>query len=439
MINKIKKFILVLGDVLVLYVSLYLALFLRYAGNFEIELWQEHLLPFTVVYLIWIFIFYLAGLYSPQIAQNNYKFYSTTLKAISISAFVAIGIFYITFVIAPKTVLVINILIFLALFVLWRQLYNNIVKSTLIKNVLFLGESKEAKELADILNSNPQFGYKVKNITNDTKEIDLADFIKKESIHIVVHAKEATREENFSGVLYFLIPLGITVYDLPRFYADVTKKVPVSIIGRTWFLENLLEVEKGVYETLKRMFDVVFAIILGVIALPFFPFIILAISISSKGEAFYTQTRLGKNEKIIKILKFRTMVREAEKHGVQWTKDRDERVTKVGNFLRRMRIDELPQLWNVVRGDLSFIGPRPERPEFTKTLEEQIPHYQIRHLIRPGLTGWAQINQPLGNASVKDSTEKLQYDLYYVKNRSLVLDLDILAKTIMIVLKREGH
>ncbi|MBI3671806.1 sugar transferase [Candidatus Azambacteria bacterium] len=441
MLTKAKKIILIFGDLLILYISLYLTLLLRYGSSFDSFIWQDHFLPFTIVYTVWIFIFYLAGLYNQNIAKNNYKFYSILLKAVAVGAFAAIGIFYLTtsFLISPKTNLAIDIGIFLILFALWRQAYNRIIRSSALTNrILFIGENAEVNSMIKILNENPQLGYKILGVLSGSEE-NIKNIIEKEKVNVVVHAKDAKSEQNLAGLLYSLLPLGITVYDLPKFYSEITRKIPVSIIGRTWFLENLLEVEKGIYEITKRGSDILFAFILGIITLPFFPFIIIAINLNSKGGAFYTQTRVGKNGKIFKLLKFRTMVEDAEKQGAQWTKENDSRITKIGNILRKTRIDELPQLWNVIKGDISFIGPRPERPEFVATLEKEIPHYQIRHLVRPGLTGWAQINQPLGSASVKDSTEKLQYDLYYIKNRSLVLDLDILAKTIMVVLKREGH
>ncbi len=442
MTEKIKKNILILTDIIILYTSLYLTLILRYGKDFNLEILKEHLFPFSIIYLIWIFIFYLFRLYDPHITKNNYTFYSTLSNALLFSTFIAIAIFYLypNFSITPKTNMAINIVIFFVLFALWRQIYNKLISSkALLKNILFIGANKDAQELILILKTNPQLGYSVFETQSTSKE-ELEKIIKNKKINIIVHSKEPkTEESDLAGTLYSLLPLGITVYDLPKFYSEITKKIPVSIIGRTWFLENLLESEKGAYEIIKRILDFSLAILLSIITLPFFPIIMLIIFLEDKGNPFYTQTRMGKNGKIFKLLKFRTMIKDAEKFGAQWTKDGDLRITKIGNFLRKTRIDELPQLYNVFKGDMSFIGPRPERPEFVKNLEKHIPHYQMRHLIRPGLTGWAQINQPLGGASVKDSTEKLQYDLYYIKNRSLILDLDILAKTIMIVLKREGR
>ena len=185
--------------------------------------------------------------------------------------------------------------------------------------------------------------------------------------------------------------------------------------------------------------DVISALALGIITLPFMPLIALFITLDSRGPVLYRQKRIGQNGKAFSVVKFRTMIPDAEAQGVQWTTAKDKRVTKFGNLLRKLRIDELPQLWNVLKGDMSFIGPRPERPEFVATLEKEIPHYHMRHLIKPGLTGWAQINQPLGGASVEDSIEKLQYDLYYIRNRNLILDFDILMKTIRVVITRQGY
>jgi len=441
MTHNLKKIILILGDIGVLYLSLYLTLLFRYKNEFNSAVWQSHILPFSLVYLFWIAIFYLARLYEPNFAKNNYEFYSTFLKSMTIAGFFAIGIFYIipVFIISPKTNLIINIIVFSLLFVLWRQFYNNFLKSSaLSKRVLFIGENKEVAELILLFNKNPQLGYKALEPLLDIQK-NIKELIQKEKVNIIVNAKGSAEEKEFTKILYSLLPLGITVYDITRFYPEITKKIPISIIGETWFLENLLETEKGLYEKTKRFFDILFAVFLGIISVPFFPFIALAIISETKGGAFYTQDRVGKNEKIFKLLKFRTMVKDAEKHGVRWTTDKDTRVTKIGNILRKTRIDELPQLLNVLKGDMSFVGPRPERPEFVKTLEKEIPHYQIRHLVRPGLSGWAQINQPKGDASVKESTEKLQYDLYYIKNRSLIFDLDILARTIMVVLRRQGH
>jgi len=178
---------------------------------------------------------------------------------------------------------------------------------------------------------------------------------------------------------------------------------------------------------------------MGVASLALYPFIILAIKISSPGPIFYRQKRLGQAGKVFEIIKFRTMDQNAEKFtGAVWTVEGDPRITKIGNLLRKMRLDELPQLWNILKGEMSFVGPRAERPEFHEQLKQEIPFYEERYIIKPGLSGWAQINYRYGS-SVADAAEKLQYDLYYIKNRSLILDLGIILKTVNIALKQAGR
>jgi lipopolysaccharide/colanic/teichoic acid biosynthesis glycosyltransferase len=168
------------------------------------------------------------------------------------------------------------------------------------------------------------------------------------------------------------------------------------------------------------------------------PFIILAIRLDSTGPIFYTQTRVGKGGRLFKVVKFRTMRHDAEAlSGPKWAGDRDPRVTRVGKFLRASRLDEIPQLWCVLKGDMAFVGPRPERPEFIELLSKEIPYYGVRHMVRPGITGWAQVKYKYGR-SVEDSREKLQYDLFYIKNVSIGLDLVIMFQTIKTVLLGRG-
>ena len=240
-------------------------------------------------------------------------------------------------------------------------------------------------------------------------------------------------------MFYHSLDNPVTFRNLSSFYEDLTNRIPLGAINQIWFLENLSEGSKKTYEELKRFADMSFAVVLGIIVLPFLPIIALAIKTTSTGQIFYRQERIGRNGKTFKIIKFRTMRVNAEKEtGAVWAQENDPRITGLGKFLRKTRIDELPQLWNIVRGEMSFVGPRAERPEFHDRLKAQIPFYEERYIIKPGLTGWAQINYRYGS-SVSDAAEKLQYDLYYIKNRSLVLDLGVILKTINIALKQEGR
>ena len=232
--------------------------------------------------------------------------------------------------------------------------------------------------------------------------------------------------------------MGVKIIDYPSFYELVTGKIPVEHINPSWLVQSSGFLITPFIRLLKKILDVMFSSILLIFSLPFFPLIALAIKLDSPGPVFYFQQRVGLNGQPFTIFKFRSMRTDSEAQtGAAWAEENDPRVTKLGTFMRRTRIDELPQLINVLKGDMSFIGPRPERPEFVEQISRVTPYYNERHAIKPGITGWAQVMYPYG-ASLGDSVEKLRYDLYYINNLSLFLELYILFETIKIVLFRRG-
>ncbi len=233
---------------------------------------------------------------------------------------------------------------------------------------------------------------------------------------------------------------GFQIFDLISFYDVHWRKLPIFFLEHPWFIlsRDFERHQNPILLRWKRVLDIGLALILLLLALPIMLLSALAVSLDSPGPIFFRQIRTGKDGKEFWIYKFRSMRQDAEKNGAQWAQQKDPRITRVGNFLRITRIDELPQLWNVFTGDMSFIGPRPERPEFNVQLEKEIPYYQLRHLIRPGVTGWAQVRYPYG-ASVEDAKEKLQFDLYYLQNMSFWMDLTIILKTVNVVLFGKGR
>jgi len=244
----------------------------------------------------------------------------------------------------------------------------------------------------------------------------------------IVVAESCTRNPRSLRTALACLRLGCRVTDETTFYESMFGEVPVSHITPRWFLVADLKGHLGEHAVWKRMFDIVVAGLGLVISAPISLLAALAIRLEGGGPAIYMQTRVGKNGRPFTLYKFRTMGGNAESNGTTWAVRNDPRVTRVGRLLRRTRLDELPQLWNILKGDMSVVGPRPERPEFVEPLSALIPYYEERHLIKPGLTGWAQINYPYG-ASIADARRKLQLDLYYIKQMSLELDLVILLRT----------
>jgi lipopolysaccharide/colanic/teichoic acid biosynthesis glycosyltransferase len=218
-----------------------------------------------------------------------------------------------------------------------------------------------------------------------------------------------------------------------KVYEEVFERIPLSMVKYNWFLENISSSSHVGYGLLKRLMDIILAVFLGIFFLPLYPFVALAIKLDDQGPVFIVQDRVGRNNIIIKIVKFRSMAVDATGKLA---------VTRAGKFLRMSRIDELPQLWNVIWGELSLVGPRPELPDLVKVYEREIPYYNVRHLATPGLSGWGQVkdyNVPRGTADVDKTRIKLSYDLYYIKNRSFILDVIIALRTIRTLLSRSGN
>jgi sugar transferase (PEP-CTERM system associated) len=233
---------------------------------------------------------------------------------------------------------------------------------------------------------------------------------------------------------------GVYVYSIADFCEQFWQKIPPAYVQDDWFAFtsgfNILH--NRIKAKLKQLIDIVVAAVMIIVSLPITLPTAIAIKFSSPGPIFYSQVRTGLNGKKFRVYKFRSMCQNAESKGVQWAKEKDPRITKIGSFIRLTRIDELPQLWNVFKGEMSLVGPRPERPEFDMQLREQIPYYDVRYLVKPGITGWAQVCYPYG-ASVEDAYQKVAYDLYYIKNYSLLMDLAIAFKTLRVVLLGKGR
>lgn len=446
-----KKILLFLGDVFIIPLSYFLSLLIRF-GIRDYNLLKPSLGGVFVI-VVYIFMFYLADLYELEQRFSSPKYLFKFFIAIVSSGILTLGAFYFF----PKLwfgrgIFVISTVLVGLFTYLWRLLFAFIFRKLLVitKNVLIVGTGESAVRLFEILKDHNI--YKVKgficdrqlcdnkkslNILGNYKDIEKV--VSKENIDMVIVA--ATHLEDAELLKYALEckMLGITVIDMPSFYEDITGKLPVELVNDLWFVTTpIAGVKKSIYNLkLKRILDVIFSI-LGLLLSSFITIpVTILIKLESKGPIFYKQKRVGLNNKVIEVIKFRSMTVDAEKNGAVWASKNDRRVTKIGKIIRKLRIDEIPQMWNVLKGEMSFIGPRPERPEFVDFLGKKIPYYNLRHFVKPGITGWAQVCYPYG-ASEEDALEKLKYDLYYIKNLSFFLDFQILLKTIKVVLRGLG-
>lgn len=450
----VKSFILFMGDMAAYYAALSLMILARYYDAHLAYFFEIHFIPFSIIFAVWVITTYISGLYELRAVKNTPSFYNRLYKVFLFNAASAISIFYLLpyFQVTPRANLFIVIAAAFIFIIFWRWVAQYTMAARGASRILFFGQSKEVIELADFLQQNPQIGYlptAIMAIDNKDHltELPLKVFsfnhslpriIKDEGIELIVASTDIKKNETLVRMLFQAVPLGVPVFDFLSFYENVTGKIPVSLVGEVWFLENLVGVKNDYYEFLKRYSDLIMATLLGIPALVFFPFIALAVKLNSPGPVFYKQKRVGLGGKDFSLIKYRSMVHGAE--AMDWKKrdGPDPRHTKVGAFLRKSYLDELPQIINILKGEMSFVGPRPERPEFVKQLKNKIPFYEIRLLVKPGITGWAQINME-NDASVEDAMEKLQHDLAYIKNRSVWFDLTIALKTIRTMVSRSGR
>ena len=433
---KTRQIFLITGDIFLLYLSLIIMLFIGFWNYLTQEILLNHLLPFSILYLFWLIIFYIIGLYSLDFFKTRFIFYTQLLTGLGVILVTGVFFFYFIpfFDITPKTNLFLNIFIFGILTIFWRKIFYSLSSAHFQNKTAIIGQNPQLKELVQTIQQNPQLGYKITTFLNPKQ--DIFEQAQKKEIDTLILAENLIPGSPLAKNLYQCLSLKIDFIDLAKAYETIIQKIPIAFVTHSWFLENLKETKKGFYEKVKQGTDIILAGILIILTLPLWPFIALAIKLEDRGPILYFQERIGKNKKTFSLIKFRSMIPSAEKRGAVWAKKQDARITKVGKFLRTTHLDELPQLINILKGDISLVGPRPERPNFVSQLEKEIPHYHLRHLIKPGFTGWAQIKFRYAR-TIKDSFEKFQYDLYYLKNRSFLLDLSILLKTLQIIFKKE--
>lgn len=330
-------------------------------------------------------------------------------------------------------------IIFFSIIILYQIIAKYIIYLNISRKyrVLIIGENEYKQEIIEEIKKQ-----KIYKIVADTKNKDeIKKILEQKHISIVVDFDSTYLDDKEMASLFLKYKLyNIKFYSYITFYEILFKRLSIKVLSDKYFIieTGFSAYQDSIRKNLKRLFDLVFAFIILIPSIPIMIISAIIVKLESKGPVIYSQERIGENNKVFKIYKFRSMTTDSEKDGPKWAKENDNRVTKFGNIMRKTRIDELPQLYNVIMGQMSFVGPRPERQYFINTLEKEIPYYNVRHIVKPGLTGWAQVKYPYG-ASVEDAYRKLQYDLYYIKHYSLGLDILIILDTIKIVIFGKGR
>lgn len=450
-----KKLILALGDGFLILVTLATVTAFSRQSSSPVGL-VPPLRTSLFVCGVYLFCFYIGNLYVPLSASHQRsKLYSRLIVSV-LGALVLLVVFSQVFPSLTWGVLEQVLFAFLIIPCAsgWRWAFDRAFSRFMQPmRVLVVGAGWAGSTIASVLASKREFhliGYVDDGLGKGAKETrsvpvlghssDILAISERYRPTLIVLAITHDKRDTLFRSLLECKMKGIELCDMPSLYEELTGKVPVKHVRDSWFVYSSLRgVRKTVYAArLKRVLDVVLALTGLILSCPISVLTAVAIGLESGSPILYRQRRVGQNEQEFWLVKFRSMRRDAEAGtGVVWAKPGDDRVTKVGRLIRGLRIDEIPQMWNVLKGEMSFIGPRPERPEFVKELKGKIPYYSLRHTIKPGITGWAQVNYGYG-ASEEDALEKLQYDLYYLKNMSALLDLHILLRTIRVVLFRQG-
>lgn len=458
LIFRWRRLLLFLGDAVLFYAALWLALTVRRFALVPLDFYLENVVVFSAFLPVWAAVFYVMGFYDLRKINRLVNLINTSILSFVVNLAAASALFYALYLylqgITPRTHLLLTIGFLHLLATAWRRVWTRVFLSRLLtQRVAFLGDNPLIDEIKSDLSRYPHYGFAVVPLPelgaadpsggywrpNGRARRDLAE---KMDV-LVVDAEEAEKNADVGGLLLSTavmeeIPI-ITHLD---FYEDLYGKIPPDHAAKpSWLLSNVLHHENLLYSVVKRGFDVACAALGLLLTLPLMLVVWAAIKTEGGGGApvFFVQKRVGHLGRRFLIWKFRTMVVGASKAGPLFRSGkRDSRITVLGRLLRGARLDEIPQLWNVLKGDMSLVGPRPEWTREVRIHEQTVPHYHLRHLIKPGVTGWAQINFH-ATSSKEESVEKLHYDLYYVKNMSLALDLGIILRTFRRIFQKDSR
>ncbi|MDD3814933.1 MAG: sugar transferase [Desulfocapsaceae bacterium] len=445
-----KAALLLISDSVAMLFSFVIAILLGHKANFTLGLLYTHRWGFAALFVPTLLLFFVLDGYALHKVRQRFGQQALILGCgLLVSAILSTFIFFFFRDPVPRAVFLIFYASAFALVVYFRKVLNQRMLTSTQWRTLIVGDGIRSLEVAQFINSSAYLrtevvGYvsggngslaqgKLPRLGNID---DLVSVARKEAVDQVIVAVPS-RDDDLIRLLLECMQSKIKVSEFRRVIEEITGRVPIDYLNDNWFLLELSCSNKRYFWYTKRLADIAASCIGLCLALPLFPFVALLIKVDSRGPVFYSQQRMGRGSKPFRVWKLRTMVDGADHNNVHWTTDHDDRITRVGRFIRKTRLDEVPQLLNIFKGEMSLIGPRPEALSLVEMYTKEIAYYSERHMVTPGITGWAQINYPYGN-SIKDTRQKLMYDFYYIKNRSIVLDLMIFLRTIRIVLTGKG-
>ncbi len=440
--SRTIRILLLTGDLVIFIFSLWVTLALRYLAIPSAGVFMELVRPFSILFILWIFVFILAGLYDKHALVSRRSLPDKLVRIQVLNITLAALFFFLipVFGVAPKTILIIYLVISLAFILLWRlTLFPYLSKRRLQQKAIIIGSGDEVAELARELNTQARYAITCHAVLSPH---DLSP--KELSEHLTIYQREGVSSIVVDTQAPYITPLLPTLYHavfenhtfelvpLVAVYEDVFERVPISLLRYDWIFLHATRHTSFVYTALKRLVDIVGGVFMGVITIIVLPFIWFALRLEGRGALFIKQERFNMYGSRMHVYKFRTM--RFSDHGA-WKGENENRVTKVGSFLRKTSLDEFPQCINILKGEISAIGPRNDIEDLGTRLAEAIPYYMFRYSVKPGITGWAQVNQQYeqGNISpqsVEETKMRLAYDFYYIKHRSFMLDVAIAVKTI---------
>lgn len=411
-------------------------------------IYENGILKIVGITSLTLLLSYYFDLYEPQRISGRWEIYFRLMLVLSVLCFLLVGVTYIyPGIYIGRHVLTLGISFLAIVLVLWRSIYEWIIGlSVLRERVYVLGNGERARTVIETLRGRRDSGMEVINGEASGEyageverfEAELRSFCQpKPRIDRVIVAMENRRGAMPVRELLDLRLRGVVIEDASVLMERLLGKLPIEGLNPSALIFTHGFNVKASQQILRRLVSILVSFIGLTLCLPIIPVLIIAVRLSSPGPIFFRQTRVGLRGRPFSVIKFRTMRQDAEKNGAVWATKNDSRVTSLGRFMRKTRLDEIPQLWNVLRGEMGFVGPRPERPEFVQWLNSEIPFYELRHIIRPGITGWAQVRYQYG-ATLEETRQKLEYDLYYVKHLSIGLDLLIMFETVKTIILRRG-